>query len=172
MCRYVQYRKEELGMAMRETFVPETYDWGQEAQVDWYETFAEVLGERSKVYVFSMRSMARWRAAEHFITLTTTPRSRHFWKRTSSRFATLPECFSLRRGTLRAPRASRNSLNRTRSCQTRLMTDRVRLRFGVELPNLRFSPISNRAKKQIRSDVIVPQKWRLRFIPKGSTSGR
>ncbi len=56
--RYVQYRKEELGMAMRETFVPQTYDWGVEGQVDWYEAFADVLGERCKVYVFSMRAMA------------------------------------------------------------------------------------------------------------------
>lgn len=56
--RYVQHRKEELGVAVRETFVPQSYNWGQEAQVDWYEAFAEVLGERSKVYVFSMRSMA------------------------------------------------------------------------------------------------------------------
>ena len=56
--RHVQYRKEELGIAVRETFVPQSYDWGQEAQVDWYEAFAEVLGECSKVYVFSMRSMA------------------------------------------------------------------------------------------------------------------
>jgi transposase len=56
--RQVQYRKEELGIVVRETFVPQTYEWGQEAQVDWYEAFAEVLGERSKVYVFSMRSMA------------------------------------------------------------------------------------------------------------------
>jgi len=56
--RHVQYRKEELGMAVRETFVPQIYDWGQEAQVDWYEAFAEVMGERTKVYVFSMRSMA------------------------------------------------------------------------------------------------------------------
>ncbi len=55
---YVQYRKEELGMAARETFVPQTYDWGSEAQVDWYEAFAEVLGERRKVHCFSMRSMA------------------------------------------------------------------------------------------------------------------
>jgi transposase len=56
--RYVQYRKEELGAAARETFVPQTYNWGQEAQVDWYEAFVEVLGERCQVYVFSMRSMA------------------------------------------------------------------------------------------------------------------
>ncbi|MBI4480379.1 MAG: IS21 family transposase [Acidobacteria bacterium] len=56
--RYVQHRKEELGMPERETFVPQTYHWGDEAQVDWYEAFIEVQGERCKVYVFSMRSMA------------------------------------------------------------------------------------------------------------------
>jgi hypothetical protein len=46
---YVCRRQQELGMAERETFVPQTYDWGSEAQVDWYEAFAEVMGERCKV---------------------------------------------------------------------------------------------------------------------------
>lgn len=55
---YVGRRKQELGVAARETFVPQSYDWGSEAQVDWYEAFVEVLGERRKVYCFTMRSMA------------------------------------------------------------------------------------------------------------------
>jgi transposase len=55
---YVCRRKQELGMAERETYVPQSYDWGSEAQVDWYEAFAEVMGELRKLYVFSMRSMA------------------------------------------------------------------------------------------------------------------
>jgi transposase len=55
---YVCGRKRELGMAERETFVPQTYDWGSEAQVDWYEAFAEVMGELRKVYCLAMRSMA------------------------------------------------------------------------------------------------------------------
>ena len=55
---YVCRRKQELGMAERETFVPQSYDWSSEAQVDWYEAFAEVLGERRVVHCFSMRSMA------------------------------------------------------------------------------------------------------------------
>ena len=38
--------------AERETFVPQTYAWGSEAQVDWYEAFAEVMGELRKVYCF------------------------------------------------------------------------------------------------------------------------
>ena len=58
MRRYVQRRRAELGQTRRETFVPQVYDWGVEAQVDWYEAMAERAGERRKVYGFSMRSMA------------------------------------------------------------------------------------------------------------------
>lgn len=56
--RYVHRRKQELGQMRRETFIPQVYDWGGEAQVDWYEAMAEVAEEMRKVYVFSMRSMA------------------------------------------------------------------------------------------------------------------
>lgn len=56
--QYVQQRKRELGLEQRETFVPQSYDWGEEAQVDWYESWAEMDGERVKLEVFSMRSMA------------------------------------------------------------------------------------------------------------------
>jgi transposase len=55
---YVRQRKQELGQTRRETFIPQVYDWGGEAQVDWYEAMAEVADEMRKVYVFSMRSMA------------------------------------------------------------------------------------------------------------------
>ena len=56
--RFVRERKQGLGLTARETFVPQVYDWGGEAQVDWYEAMAEVADEICKVYVFSMRSMA------------------------------------------------------------------------------------------------------------------
>jgi len=39
-------------------FHTQVYDWGVEAQVDWYEAMAEMGGEMRKVYGFSMRSMA------------------------------------------------------------------------------------------------------------------
>src|SRR4029079_8545523 len=55
---YVRERKAGLGLAARETFVPQSYSWGSEAQVDWYEAVAELDGERVKLQVFSMRSMA------------------------------------------------------------------------------------------------------------------
>jgi hypothetical protein len=56
--RYVRERKVELNLTKRDTFIPQSYAWGQEAQVDWYEAYADIGGEREKVYVFCMRSMA------------------------------------------------------------------------------------------------------------------
>ena len=55
---YVRERKIELGLLRAETFVPQSYRFGQEAQVDWYEAWAEIDGDRQKVYVFCLRSMA------------------------------------------------------------------------------------------------------------------
>ena len=57
--RFVHKSKGELGLTGGgETFIPQSYHWGQEAQVDWYEAWAELGGERQKLYVFCMRSMA------------------------------------------------------------------------------------------------------------------
>jgi hypothetical protein len=39
-------------------FIPQTYPWGQEEQVDWYKAWAEVDGEPVKAYAFCLRSMA------------------------------------------------------------------------------------------------------------------
>ena len=56
--RYVRKRKIELRLVSQEVFIPQSYSWGQEAQVDWYEAYADIDGERQKAYVFCMRSMA------------------------------------------------------------------------------------------------------------------
>ncbi len=56
--RYVRERKRALGLDARETFVPQSYAWGDEAQVDWYEAEADLGGERQKLQVFVLRSMA------------------------------------------------------------------------------------------------------------------
>ena len=55
---YVRERKKALGLLARETFVPQSYVWGQEGQVDWYEAVADLDGQRQKVQVFVLRSMA------------------------------------------------------------------------------------------------------------------
>jgi transposase len=60
--RYVRKRKIELGLAKSELFIPQTYRWGQEGQVDWYEAWAEIDGERVKAYLFCLRSMGSWGA--------------------------------------------------------------------------------------------------------------
>jgi transposase len=56
--RYVRERKHELGWSTRNVCVPQSYRPGQEAQVDWYEAWAELAGEPIPLQVFSMRSMA------------------------------------------------------------------------------------------------------------------
>jgi transposase len=56
--QYVRERKRELGWSARVTCVPQTYEPGQEGQVDWYEAWAELSGELVALQVFSMRSMA------------------------------------------------------------------------------------------------------------------
>lgn len=47
-----------MGLLGRETFVLQSYAWGHEGQVDWYEGWADFDGERRETYQFCMRSMA------------------------------------------------------------------------------------------------------------------
>ena len=63
--QYVQSRKRVLGLLERETHVPQSYAWGAEAQIDWYESYADLGGERTKLQVFAMRSMASGAAFHH-----------------------------------------------------------------------------------------------------------
>jgi hypothetical protein len=56
--RFVRERKIQLRLVDREMFIPQSYVWGGEAQVDWYEAYADISGERELAYVFCMRSMA------------------------------------------------------------------------------------------------------------------
>jgi transposase len=55
---YVRARRRALGLLAHETAVPQSYAWGAEAQVDWYEADADLDGERVTLQVFAMRSMA------------------------------------------------------------------------------------------------------------------
>src|SRR5450756_1188542 len=56
--QYVRERRAALGLLARETFVPQSYAWGEEGQVDWYEAEADLGDERVKLQVFVLRSMA------------------------------------------------------------------------------------------------------------------
>jgi len=55
---YVRKKKLELGLTGREVSIPQVYDWGGEAQADWYEAVVELDGESQTLQFFSMRSMA------------------------------------------------------------------------------------------------------------------
>ena len=55
---YVRERRAAMGLLRRETFVPQSYTWGEEGQVDWYEAEAELGDERVSLQVFVLRSMA------------------------------------------------------------------------------------------------------------------
>lgn len=56
--RYAAWKKRILSCAVKEVSIAQSYAFGEEAQVDWYEASAEFSGDRQKVNVFCMRSMA------------------------------------------------------------------------------------------------------------------
>lgn len=55
--RYVCWKKQAMGVEAKEVYIAQTYAFGEEAQVDWYEAYANFAGDQQKVYVFCMRSM-------------------------------------------------------------------------------------------------------------------
>lgn len=56
--QYVREQKARMGNGRQEVFIAQSYGWAQEAQVDWYEAWADLDGQKQKVYVFCLRSMA------------------------------------------------------------------------------------------------------------------
>jgi transposase len=55
--RYVNAKKREMGAAGKEVFIAQSYRFGEEAQVDWYEARVRFAGDEQTVYIFCMRSM-------------------------------------------------------------------------------------------------------------------
>ena len=55
---YVCERRQAMGLLKHQVFIAQSYHFGDEAQVDWYEIQAEFDGQPRKVYIFCMRSMA------------------------------------------------------------------------------------------------------------------
>jgi len=56
--RYVRERKQQLGLGSGEIYIPQSYQWGQEAQIDWYEAWVWCGEEQQKAQIFACRSMA------------------------------------------------------------------------------------------------------------------
>lgn len=55
---YVRNWKRAQGLTGRSVCVAQSYDWGQEGQVDWYEAVAMLDSEEVTLQVFCLRSMA------------------------------------------------------------------------------------------------------------------
>ena len=77
-------------MKVRETYVPQSYAWGAQAQVDCYEAHADLGNERVNLQMFAMRSMA---SVRHSAAPIGTRRNGRFSKLTSAPSPTLAECF-------------------------------------------------------------------------------
>jgi len=56
--RYVRERKQQMGLGSGEIYIPQSYQWGEQAQIDWYEAWVLFREERQKAQIFSCRSMA------------------------------------------------------------------------------------------------------------------
>src|SRR5512145_3350984 len=87
--RYVRVRKQELGLARAEVFVPQSYQWGQEGQVDWYEAWSRSTAKSRRSTCFACGA---WPAAVPFTERIHTPASRRFWRRMSWRSPILAGC--------------------------------------------------------------------------------
>jgi transposase len=56
--RYVREKKRAMGLGRGEIYIPQSYAWGEQAQIDWYEAWV-VMGEKEqKAQIFACRSMA------------------------------------------------------------------------------------------------------------------
>ena len=99
-------------------FVPQSYDWGQEAQVDWFEAVAKLGGERCKLQFFAMRSMA---SGDAFHRAYTNATQQAFLEATRTRLRLLWR--RLRHAALRQP-GQRGEEDSARDRQ-RLETERI-----------------------------------------------
>jgi transposase len=52
----VRKRRRELGLAVGEVFVPQVHGPGRTAEVDWGEADVDLVGTRTRVHLFHMRS--------------------------------------------------------------------------------------------------------------------
>ena len=88
--QYVRKRKIELGLEHGEVFVPQTYHWGQEGQVDWYEAGPRLTVSRSRRTCFACGARP---VGEPFTGRIHMPANRRSWRRTSWRSPTLAAYF-------------------------------------------------------------------------------
>ena len=126
---YVRERKWALGLAGKETCIPQDYDWGHEAQVDWYEAFVVLAGERVKVQIFNMRSMKSG-AAYHRAYLHATQQA--FFEAHEQAFAYFGGVFAVLRYDNLASAVTKVFRGHTRDEHTRFIAFRSHWKFDAE----------------------------------------
>ncbi len=126
---YVRERKGALGLAGKETCIPQDYHWGEEAQVDWYEAYVLVAGEQVKVQIFNMRSMKSG-AAYHRAYLHATQQA--FFEAHEHAFAYFGGVFHLLRYDNLASAVTKVFRGHTREEHTRFIAFRSHWQFRAE----------------------------------------
>jgi hypothetical protein len=126
---HVRERKWALGLAGKETCIPQGYAWGEEAQVDWYEAYVILGGEQVKVQIFNMRSMKSG-AAYHRAYLHATQQA--FFEAHEHAFAYFGGVFHLLRYDNLASAVTKVFRGHTREEHTRFIAFRSHWQFRAE----------------------------------------
>ena len=126
---HVRERKWALGLAGKETCIPQGYAWGEEAQVDWYEAYVVLGGEQVKVQIFNMRSMKSG-AAYHRAYLHATQQA--FFEAHEHAFAYFGGVFHLLRYDNLASAVTKVFRGHTREEHTRFIAFRSHWQFRAE----------------------------------------
>jgi transposase len=126
---YVRERKWALGLAGRETCIPQDYEWGIEAQVDWYEAWVTLEGVLVKVQIFNMRSMKSG-GAFHRAYLHATQQA--FFEAHEAAFAYFGGVFHLLRYDNLASAVKKVLRGHTRDEHTRFVEFRSHWQFAAE----------------------------------------
>jgi hypothetical protein len=126
---YVRERKGALGLAAKEICIPQDYTWGEEAQVDWYEAYVLLGGERVKVQIFAMRSMKSG-AAFHRAYLHATQQA--FFEAHEHAFAYFGGVFALLRYDNLGSAVTKVFRGHTREEHTRFIAFRSHWQFRAE----------------------------------------
>jgi hypothetical protein len=159
---YVRQRKEVLGLCGTETCVPQCYDWGQEAQVDWYDAQVMLDGEQIKVQVFTMRSMKSG-AAYHRAYLHATQQA--FFEAHEHAFAYFGGVFHTLRYDNLGSAVKKVLRGHTRDEHTRFIAFRSHWQFSAEF----CTPVQPQEKGGVEGEVGVFRRNHFVPLPQVST---
>ena len=161
---YVRERKWALGLAGRETCIPQCYEWGIEAQVDWYEAYVVLDGapvNPVKVQIFNMRSMKSG-AAFHRAYLHATQQA--FFEAHEEAFAYFGGVFHLLRYDNLGSAVKKVFRGHTRDEHTRFIAFRSHWKFAAEF----CTPAAPQEKGGVEGEVGVFRRNHLVPVPEAA----